>query len=239
MTLMIWTQVLKPINLCSSPEEPSQSPASSLKFKEQECLSLLKRCKSIAEFKKVHVQVLKWGLFLNPFCASNLLATCALSDWGSMDYACSIFRQIDEPGTFEYNTMIRGYIKCGHLETVLFLYHEMLVRGVPSDNFTYPALLKACARLKALEEAIQIHGHVFKLGLEEDLFVQNSLISMYGKCGKIELSCSVFEQMEQRDVASWSAIISAHASVGIWCECLMLFGEMSRETYCRPQESIL
>ncbi|KAF9689608.1 hypothetical protein SADUNF_Sadunf01G0110000 [Salix dunnii] len=188
------------------------------------------------EFKQVHAQVLKWE---NSFCASNLVATCALSDWGSMDYACSIFRQIDQPGTFEFNTMIRGYVNAMNMENALFLFSEMLERGVESDNFTYPALFKACARLRSIEEGMQIHGYIFKRGLEGDLFVQNSLINMYGKCGKIKLSCSVFEKMDYRDVASWSAIIAAHASLGMWSECLSIFGEMSREGSCRAEESIL
>lgn len=191
------------------------------------------------EFKQVHAQVLKWGFFWNSFCASNLVATCTLSDWASMDYACSIFRQLDEPGTFEFNTMIRGYVKYINMDNALFLYYELLERRVQSDNFTYPALLKACAPLKAIEEGMQIHGHIFKLGLEGDLFVQNSLINMYGKCGKIDLSCAVFDQMDRRDVASWSAIIAAYARLGMWYECLVHFGEMIWEGSCRAEETIL
>ncbi|KAJ6714752.1 hypothetical protein OIU85_026276 [Salix viminalis] len=233
---MIGTPVLQKIHFLSLPECSTQSTGLSLKPKEQECLSLLKRCKNMEEFKQVHARVLKWE---NSFCASNLVAACALSGWGSMDYACSIFRQIDQPGTFEFNTMIRGYVNAMNMENALFLFSEMLERGVESDNFTYPALLKACARLRSVEEGMQIHGYIFKRGLEGDLFVQNSLINMYGKCGKIKLSCSVFEQMDYRDVASWSAIIAAHASLGLWSECLSIFGEMRREGSCRAEESIL
>ncbi|XP_022736385.1 pentatricopeptide repeat-containing protein At1g31920 isoform X2 [Durio zibethinus] len=97
----------------------------------------------------------------------------------------------------------------------------------------------ACAWLQAQEEGMQIHGHAFKLGFENDLYVQNSLINMYGKCGEIKHSCAVFEQMDEKSVASWSAIIAAHASVGMWYECLMIFGNMSSEGCWRPEESTL
>ncbi|KAK8650350.1 hypothetical protein V6N13_139994 [Hibiscus sabdariffa] len=86
----------------------------------------------------------------------------------------------------------------------------MLERGVEPDNFTYPALFKACAWLKAKEEGMKIHGHAFKLGFENDLYVQNSLINMYGKCGQIEHACAVFEQMDENSV-----IIAANASLGM------------------------
>ncbi|GAV86376.1 PPR domain-containing protein/PPR_2 domain-containing protein/DYW_deaminase domain-containing protein, partial [Cephalotus follicularis] len=157
---------------------------------------------------------------------------------GSMDYACSIFQQVDEPGSFDFNTMIRGHVKGMNYEEALFLYYEMIKTGVQPDNYTYTCLLKACARLQALQEAMQIHGHIFKLELEDDEFVQNSLISMYGKCGEIELSCALFKQKDIKSVASWSAVIAAHASLGMWNECLMFFGNMSSEGCWRPEESI-
>ncbi|KAM7257811.1 hypothetical protein ACFE04_013552 [Oxalis oulophora] len=211
-------------------------------LKEQQCLTQLKTCKNMEDFKLIHTHVVKFGFLHNPFAASNLLLTCALSDWGSMDYACSIFRQMEEPVTFDFNCMIRGFVKDMSNDEALFFYCEMMESGVEPDKFTYPFVLKACAKLRGLEEGMQIHGHVFKLGFEEDEFVMNSLISMYGKCGKIELSCAVFDRMDDccKGVASWSAIISAHASLKMWSECLILFECMNRGGHeRRPEESIL
>ncbi|KAF5735017.1 pentatricopeptide repeat-containing protein [Tripterygium wilfordii] len=233
--MMIRTPVFHQTHLLN----PPQSLDFNMKLKEQESLSLLRRCKNMKEFNQVHVQILKLGLFWDSICASNLLATCALSDWGSMDSACSIFQRIDEPGTFDFNTMIRGYVKDLNMEEALFLYEEILERAIEPDNFTYPALLKACTWLQALKEGMQIHGHVHKLGFEDDMYVKNSLITMYGKCGDIELSSAVFEQIEQKNVISWSTIIAAHASLGMWLECLMLFRDMNDEGCCRPEESTL
>ncbi|KAK8650351.1 hypothetical protein V6N13_139995 [Hibiscus sabdariffa] len=46
----------------------------------QHFLSLLKSCNNLEEFKQAHVQIIRWGFFWNSFCASNLVAACALSD---------------------------------------------------------------------------------------------------------------------------------------------------------------
>lgn len=191
------------------------------------------------EFKQVHAHVLKCGIFFDTFCMSNLVATCALTKWGSMDYACSIFSQIDEPGSFDYNTMIRGNVNNMKLEQALLVYVDMIERGVEPDKFTYPFVLKACSLLGAVDEGIQVHGHVFKMGLEDDVIVQNSLINMYGKCGEIKNACDVFNGMGEKSVASWSAIIGAHACVEMWNECVMLLGKMSSEGRCRVEESTL
>lgn len=207
--------------------------------KEQECISLIKKCKNLEELKQIHGQILKLGLLWSSFCTSDLLATCALSQWGSMDYACSIFEQIEDPCSFDCNAMIRGYIKDMRLEQALLTYLHMLEIGVEADNFTYPLLLKACAFLTASEEGMQIHGQIFKHGFVEDVFVQNSLIIMYGKCGHLRDSCSVFERIEKKTVASWSSIISAHAKLGKWRECLNLFSHMLHEGQWRAEESVV
>lgn len=207
--------------------------------KEKECISLIKKCKNLEEFKQIHGQILKLGLLWSSFCASNLLATCALSQWGSMDYACSIFDEIEDPCSFDCNAMIRGYLKDMRVEQALCTYLGMLEIGVEADNFTYPLLLKACALLGAREEGAQIHGQVMKHGFVEDVFVQNSLINMYGKCGLLRDSCSVFERIERKTVASWSSIVSAHASLGMWRECLELFSCMLHEGQWRAEESVL
>ncbi|BFG30896.1 hypothetical protein CerSpe_171700 [Prunus speciosa] len=235
---MTGAPVLNQTHLFLPSKTPLGCPETSSRSKEQESLSLLKRCRNMEELKQVHARILKLGHFCDSFCAGNLVATSALSAWGSMDHACSIFQQINEPGTFVCNTMIKGHVKAMNWDKALLLYCEMLETGVEPDNFTYPVLLKACAWLLAIEEGMQIHGHILKLGLENDVFVQNSLISMYGKCGELELSCTVFEQMDQKSVASWSAIIAAHANLGMWCECLMLFGDMRRKGW-RAEESTL
>ncbi|KAG7598940.1 Pentatricopeptide repeat [Arabidopsis suecica] len=207
--------------------------------KEQECLYLLKRCNNIDEFKQVHARFIKLSLFCSSqFSASSVLAKCTHSGWeNSMNYAASIFRGIDDPCTFDFNTMIRGYVNEMSFEVALCFYNEMMERGIEPDNFTYPCLLKACTRLKSIREGKQIHGHVFKLGLEADVFVQNSLINMYGRCGEMELSSAVFEKMEFKTAASWSSMVSACVGMGLWSECLMLFGEMCRETNLKAEES--
>ncbi|KAJ4894940.1 Pentatricopeptide repeat-containing protein [Raphanus sativus] len=209
-----------------NPEE-----VNNLRAKEQECLHLLKRCNNMEEFKQVHAKFIKLSLFSSS--ASSVLSTCARSGWeNSMSYAASIFRGIDDPRTFDYNTMIRGYVNETCFEEALCVYSEMMVaeERVEPDNFTYPFLLKACARLKSVSEGKQIHGQVLKLGFGGDVFVQNGLISMYGRCGEMSLSSAVFERMESKTAASWSSMVSARAGAGMWSDCLMLFRGMCRET---------
>lgn len=197
--------------------------------------------RSLDEVRKDHARHIKLGLDRSPRHARPLLAACALSGWpGGMDLAASIFGSLDEPEAFDYNTLMRGHVGDGDPAAALRLYVDMLEAGVGPDNYTFPFVLKACARLAALREGTQLQGHVLKLGFQSDEHVRNSLISFYGKCGEAALARRVFDRMhaeERTTTASWSALLSAYTKAGMWSECLESFGAMAREGRRRPDES--
>jgi pentatricopeptide repeat protein len=71
-----------------------------------------------------------------------------------------------------------------------------------------------------------LHGHVFRLGFQADTFVQTSLIDMYSKCSVIESARKVFDEMPQRSVVSWNAVISAYCRESLMDKALNLLKEM-------------
>ncbi|CAL9038447.1 unnamed protein product [Musa banksii] len=226
------------------PPPPSQNPAAHVsEHRPREPLSCLPpphHVKTMEEFKKLHARFIKLGLDRVPRHAGDLLLACSLSEWGSMDYARSIFLGLDDPGTFDFNTMIRGSLVHGDPQGALLFYPEMLRRDVEPDNFTFPLVLKACSQLSALAQGLQIHGHAAKHGFQCDVFVQNSLINMYGKCGEVERSCRAFEQMGScRTVVSWSALTAAHTRMGLWGKCLEIFAMMTREGLRADESSMV
>ncbi|XP_068646680.1 pentatricopeptide repeat-containing protein At1g31920 [Aristolochia californica] len=231
--MMITSSLLHRNHLFVTPETSKHNP--DVSFWDQGNLSALK-CRSMKEFKQAHVQSLKLGHHHDIHSATTLISTCALSAWGCMEYACSIFEQIEKPTSFLFSILIRGYLKDNNPNAAILSYLEMLERDVKPDNFTYPIVLKGCSQLGALEEGMQIHGHVLKLGFHSDIYVQNSLINMYGRCGEIKLSCGVFDRLEVKSSASWSALISVYSSLGLWYDSLRLFRGMTEEHW-RPHES--
>lgn len=86
--------------------------------------------------------------------------------------------------------------------------------NVKPDNYTYPFLLNSCAALCDLDHGVEVHGRVLKTGFCSILEIFNALIDMYGKCGKLGCARQVFDEMRQRDVVSYNALLGAHARVG-------------------------
>lgn len=96
---------------------------------------------------------------------------------------------------------------------------------VPS-NFTYPFLFKACSATRDLKEGQQIQGDVIKQGLDNNTYVQNTLILFYGSCGQIDCARQVFGEMCLRTVVSWNSMISACVDNSQYKDAVEVFVEM-------------
>lgn len=71
-----------------------------------------------------------------------------------------------------------------------------------------------------------MHGEVVRRGFCRDLFVGNGLISMYCRCGEVELGRKVFDEMPGRDLVSWNSMVVGYAVQGKMGEAQRLFDEM-------------
>ena len=83
------------------------------------------------------------------------------------------------------------------------------------DPLNVVALLKACAKQKDLSRGTQIHALIIEKGLlQSNLYVGNSLVSMYAKCGAMKQAQEVFHMLPSQDVVSWNSLISGYARRG-------------------------
>jgi pentatricopeptide repeat protein len=56
-------------------------------------------------------------------------------------------------------------------------------------------VIRACAGLGRLEEGRSVDVQIIESGLGSQVFVGNSLIAMYAKCGSIEDAWKMFNKM--------------------------------------------
>uniref|UniRef100_A0A453AXK3 Pentatricopeptide repeat-containing protein n=1 Tax=Aegilops tauschii subsp. strangulata TaxID=200361 RepID=A0A453AXK3_AEGTS len=59
-----------------------------------------------------------------------------------------------------------------------------------------------------------------------NLFVQCTLVDMFAKCGCLGEARSVFESMQERDVAAWTAMIGGTVHARDWLDAMSLFDRM-------------
>ncbi|KAL6008254.1 hypothetical protein ACLOJK_033760 [Asimina triloba] len=187
----------------------------------------LESCKSMEELKQIHASVVKTRALQTQLVLGKILAFCSLSPYGNLHYARSVFAHIENPTHYLYNAIIRGVSGCKrNPEECVLIYREMLEKGMFPDNFTLPFLFKACAQSQALREGEEIHGHAIKIGLESDLYVKNTLLRLYAVCGEIDRAQKLFDKIPERDLVSWTTLISGYAKLGFAKEAIRVFFEM-------------
>lgn len=171
------------------------------------------------------------GLISDGFASSRLIAFCAISDSGNLDYASHILRNLQNPNGFSWNVTIRRYSDSQSPEKSIILYKQMLRGGGSSlpDNYTYPLLLKACARLLCKRTGLGILGHVLHLGFDLDVYVRNALIHMLVSCKELLAARQVFDGSPVRDLVSWNSLINGYVRSGRAFEALKLYREMRAE----------
>ncbi|XP_031489592.1 pentatricopeptide repeat-containing protein At2g33680-like [Nymphaea colorata] len=114
------------------------------------------------------------------------------------------------------------------LGLLLLQFDEMLKDGLKIDSFVVSSLLGVLSNLMYLELGKQFHAQTIKTGLEFDLTIGSSLVTMYSKCGNTGDSDSqkVFDLLCATNVVSWTAKIAGYAQNGQGLEALQTFEQM-------------
>eukprot|EP01018_Ginkgo_biloba_P010079 Gb_35395 [translate_table: standard] len=98
--------------------------------------------------------------------------------------------------------------------------------GVQANPNAYVRVLQECVDMKALDEGKAVHAHMIKAGCDAKLYTRNNLVNMYAKCGRMTDAHHLFDKMSERNVVSWTTMITGYTQHGHGEEALKLFSEM-------------
>ncbi|XP_058097836.1 pentatricopeptide repeat-containing protein At4g13650-like [Magnolia sinica] len=104
-----------------------------------------------------------------------------------------------------------------------------------NDQTALSSLLILSSKTKSLLLGNQIHAQIIKSGLSKHTYSQNNLISMYSKCGVLGHALRAFDEMPERNLVSWTSIMSGAVQSGELEIGLELFLEMMEDGF-RPNE---
>ncbi|KAM6552549.1 hypothetical protein CsatB_013311 [Cannabis sativa] len=145
-----------------------------------------------------------------------------------IERAFDLFSQMVVRNLRSWTLMISGFVQCGKPKEAVDLFFEFEKVGLEPNEVTVVAVLSACADLGDLNLGRRIHEFSNKSGFGSNVRVSNTLIDMFIKCGCLEEARGVFNEMKDRTVVSWSAMIQGLAIHGKAEEALKLFDEMIR-----------
>ncbi|XP_034690057.1 pentatricopeptide repeat-containing protein At1g18485-like [Vitis riparia] len=176
--------------------------------------------------KEIHARSIHMG------CAFDLFVSNALTDMYAKSGHLKLARNVFDTSLRDevsYNILIVGYSQTSDCSESLSLFSEMQLMGLKQDNVSFMGALSACANLTAIKQGKEIHGFLLKKLFHIHLFVANSLLDFYTKCGRIVLARNIFNRMTNKDVASWNTMILGYGMLGELDTAIDLFENMRKD----------
>ncbi|KAL3514938.1 hypothetical protein ACH5RR_021840 [Cinchona calisaya] len=105
-----------------------------------------------------------------------------------------------------------NYSYQGDLPRAMETLESMQKRNIFAHSVSYSQLINCCVARRAIQHGKRIHLHVFSGGYVPKTFLINNLLNMYVKDKLLHEAQVLFDQMPQRNVISWTTMISAYAA---------------------------
>nr|CAD1831260.1 unnamed protein product [Ananas comosus var. bracteatus] len=102
----------------------------------------------------------------------------------------------------------------------------MALRGAEAKFHDYDAAITACVERRLLRHGQRAHAHMIKARYRPSAYLATRLAILYAKCGDMGGAHNVFDEMPERSIVAWTAVISGYAQMGSHGEALELFVRM-------------
>lgn len=191
---------------------------------------LLKACsnmRSLCGCEQVQSQVIKFGLDSELHVVNGLVRGYSVS--GSLRDARQVFDEILARNLSIWTSMICGYAQNGCSDEALLLFNQMADHGLEPNGATLASVLSACAQEGCLMIGERIEKFMREKGIELGVILGTALVHMYAKNGALGKAREVFDSMQEKNVATWNAMIHGLAVHGHAEAALALFRKLEME----------
>ena len=154
----------------------------------------------------------------------NMFGKC-----GAVPEAKDVFEKLVDRDIVTWTAMIATFSQNGYGKDALSCFSQMQETGFMPDTASFACAIDACATLGDLKRGQSVHISVIDIGFENRVPVGNALINMYGKCKSLYDAITVFYNMCNEDVVSWTAIIGACTQNSNGKEALRFYHQMRFE----------
>ncbi|KAJ1704511.1 hypothetical protein LUZ63_004290 [Rhynchospora breviuscula] len=162
----------------------------------------------------------------------------AYGNAGMIEEAREMFYEMPSRDTVSWSAMLAAYSQVGLSEEVLYMFREMFRRGTKANYSSYACALSTCADMATLNYGTQLHTQLFKVSYGMGCFVGNVLLTFYFKCGSMDDAQKVFDEMLEKDTASWNTMISGYARHGFGLKAWEVF-DLMKQTQIKPDDITL
>ncbi|XP_057770298.1 putative pentatricopeptide repeat-containing protein At3g13770, mitochondrial [Salvia miltiorrhiza] len=202
--------------------------------------TVLTSCTSASQLecgRQIHSLIVKSSFISHVYVGSSLLDLYAKS--GRIHEARLVFEGLPARDVVSCTAIVSGYAQLGFDKEALDLFCGLQREGMAFNHVTYACVLTALSGLAAFEYGRQVHGHVLRSHLSFYIVLENSLIDMYAKCGHLVYARRIFDEMRERSVISWNAMLGGYGKHGDGEAVVELYNKMREENKVNADSTTL
>lgn len=179
---------------------------------------------SVQYVQQIHAKCVHSGFIASPLVCNPIIDFYLKNEF--VDCAFQIFNNMYTRNSGTWVAMISGLSQnCCEVDGIL-LYNEMRKSGVFPTPYVFSSIISACTKIDSYELGEQLHAIIYKWGFSSELFVCNSLVALYSRCGNLTAAELIFIEMQQKDKVSYNTLISGYSMQGSNERSLQLFEKM-------------
>lgn len=207
-------------------------PLTSPLFDSHAYANMLRSCvknSDVITGKAIHCETMKRGDCLDLFAQNILLNLYVKSElWYD---ARKLFEEMPERNMVSFVTLIHGYSVFERYTEAVELVGMLHKEGHELNPYVFTTILKMLVTMEWAELVCSIHACICKLGYNNDAFVGTAMVDAYSVCGLVDNARVVFDGIDDKDMVSWTGMISCYAENGCFPEALNLFTQMGMEGF--------
>ncbi|KAM0844262.1 hypothetical protein ACQ4PT_057177 [Festuca glaucescens] len=175
-----------------------------------------------------HAASTKLGFAANVFAGTALLNLYCRSR--CLREAQQLFDEMPEKSSVTWSSLIYGHARSRDPGLAVEAFGRMVRAGVSPTASVMSSVLVACARMEDAGIGAMLHGVALKCGVcgSSSVVVGTVLVDMYAKCHDVSAARRVLEETEEKNVATFTALVSGFASARKPLDAMVLVREMQQ-----------
>lgn len=208
--------------------ESSHAPSVSQSVDSNLLAIWLRSCNTVKQVKRIHAIVLKSLRKSVLYVDNNLISVYV--KLGKLVEARKVFDKMSERNVVSWTAMVNGYSRFGFVDEAFMLFSESIRAGVRGNEKMFVCVMNLCGRRLDFELGRQIHASILKYHCR-NLIVDSAILHFYAQFGDFSSAFCAFDGMSERDVVSWTAMITACSQQARGDEAIFMFSRMLSEGF--------
>ncbi|KAF9621817.1 hypothetical protein IFM89_028255 [Coptis chinensis] len=168
-----------------------------------------------------HRDVVSWNTMVSAYAKS-----------GDIENARKLFKEMPNRNVVSWNALLAGLSQNGQYDEALSVFSQMLTSGIKPDNATILSVVSSVSAA-SLEEERFIEHIIILAKSAESVSVSKAMLKMYSKLGRVDQARKLFDEIPEKDLATWNSMIVGYSQNQRPAEAIELFQHMQSECKCK------